>query len=546
MAREDVSTSWFSPSRYSPLTLRILLIVVFPTALFLIGLLHLDQYRQTVLRSELNALFRQGDTVARTIGLADAEYSVRAQRRISELTMQRASQLIASIPDARIRIFQPNGLLINDSLRSNRLFTPNIRLQPRPDMMDRGISARVRWFLTGIATAVSPKDDYPLYREGRNMSAEDFPAVQTALKGEMASQVMRDRHGKLILGVAVPIRHLRVVRGALLVTASGEEVERDIEQVQIAFFQIFGGILLLTLVLGLYLSRSIVGPITNLARGANRIRLAPGQTLASGEALAPPAVLERGDEIGTLARDLVAMTDELQSRMNATASFAADVSHEIKNPLTSLRSAVETMSRLKDKDQQDRLMAVILDDVGRLDRLISDISAASRLEADLSSSEYTTVDMTDLLTTFAESRKLTGPIPLELVLPDHPVWTRVAAGRIVQVLDNLHANAMSFSPQDGEIRITLTATATDATITFADDGPGIPETKLDTVFDRFYTERPAEEEFGRHSGLGLSISRQIIDAHGGMIAARNRSGEDGAVTGAAFTITLPLAKAPSF
>jgi two-component system sensor histidine kinase ChvG len=544
---EKPSILWFSPKKYSPLTLRILLIVVFPTAMFFIGLLHLDQYRKTVLQSEIKALYRQGDTVARTIGLTDSEYSVQAQRRISELTLQRASQLIASIPDARIRIFQPDGRLINDSLQSSRLFTPNIKLTPRRDIMDRGFKAWLQRQLKATATAISPKDNYPLYREGVNLSAENFPAVVAALRGDAGSQVMRDRHGKLILGVAVPIRHLRVVRGALLVTASGEEVERDIEQVQIAFFQIFLAILVVTLVLGVYLSRSIVGPITSLARGANRIRLSPSQTPSSGACFASPRLLGRGDEIGTLARDLVAMTEELQSRMKATASFAADVSHEIKNPLTSLRSAVETMTRLKNKHQQHRLMAVILDDVARLDRLISDISAASRLDADLSTAEYTTVDLADLLRKFVDARKLTtldsGVAVSAKEFARETLLVRVVVDRLVQVFDNIYANAVSFSPAGGQIDITLKQGVGEAEIIFADQGQGIPQSKLDTIFDRFYTERPLGEEFGRHSGLGLSISRRIIEAHGGSIIARNRAiSKDGGGggTGAELIITLPL------
>ena len=228
---------------------------------------------------------------------------------------------------------------------------------------------------------------------------------------------MRDRKGQLVLGVAVPIRNLRVVRGALLVTASGEQVELDIAQVQYTFFQVFFGILLITIVLAFYLSQSIIGPITTLARRANQVRLNQFQSLAM------PDLINRRDEIGTLARDLSAMTDELHARMKATASFAADVSHELKNPLTSLRSAVETMARLDDKDQQDKLMQIILDDVGRLNRLITDISAASRLDADLSQAEYETIDLGDLINNFAASRHWsndqTQQISLEVKLPKH-------------------------------------------------------------------------------------------------------------------------------
>ena len=529
------------PRVISLLTLRILVIVVFPTAMFFLGLLHVDQYRSTVLKSEIDALYRQGNTLARTIGMTDAQFSAQAQRRISELTVQRASQLIASIPDARIRIFQPNGTMISDSFNSSRLSPPNIKVIKRQDMVERGVDAWLRDMVSMFGDFISPRDNVPLYREGRNISAEDFPAVQKALTGEPGSLVMRDRKGQLVLGVAVPIRNLRVVRGALLVTASGEQVERDIAQVQYTFFQVFFGILLITIVLAFYLSQSIIGPISTLARRANQVRLNQFQSLAM------PDLINRRDEIGTLARDLSAMTDELHARMKATASFAADVSHELKNPLTSLRSAVETMARLDDKDQQDKLMQIILDDVGRLNRLITDISAASRLDADLSQAKYETIDLGDLINNFAASRHWsndqTQQIHLEVKLPKTPIYVHVAVDRLVQVLDNIYVNAMSFSPKGGTITLALTRQKGQAKITMGDDGPGIPEAKLDTIFSRFYTERPEGESFGQHSGLGLSISRKIIETLGGSIIAANRKKRRGPFkTGAEITITLPIVK----
>ena len=532
------------PRVISPLTLRIMMIVVFPTAMFFLGLLHLDQYRSTVLKSEIDALYRQGGTLARSIGMTDAEYSIQARRKISELTVERASQLIASIPDARIRIFQPNGIMISDSINSSRLSPPIIRVIKREDMVQRGFDAWLRDMVSMFGDFISPRDNVPLYREGRNLSALDFPAVQSALKGDPDSLVMRDRNGQLVLGVAVPIRHLRVVRGALLVTASGDHIERDIAQVQYTFFQVFFGILMVTIVLGYYLSQSIIGPISTLARRANQVRLNQFQSLAM------PDLINRRDEIGTLARDLSAMTDELHARMKATASFAADVSHELKNPLTSLRSAVETMARLDNKDQQDKLMQIILDDVGRLNRLITDISAASRLDADLSQAEYATIDLNDLIKNFVASRDLANnqrlDIAVETKLPKSSVYVHVVVDRLVQVLDNIFANAVSFSPEGGVISLTLNRKSGKAIITIADDGPGIPEAKLDTIFSRFYSERPEGESFGQHSGLGLSISRRIIETLGGVITAANRKKRRGRFkTGAEITITLPLVKAPN-
>ena len=521
----------------SPLTLRIWVIVIFPIALFYIGLVQIDQYRRTVIDSHLDALYRQGDTLARSIGDTDAQHSEQARRRLSELTAERATQLIASIPDSRIRIFQPDGGMIGDSALAELHSPSRITLNPRPQSAGETLLDLLRAGAAAMADLLSPGDDYPAYREGPDLRADDYPAVEQALSGEAASLVMRDRRGRLILGVAVPIRHLRVVRGALLVTASGEVVEDDIRSVQFAFFMVFAGTLLVTVGLGYYLARSIIDPVTRLARAADAVRLSKGSTLSL------PKMMGRRDEIGDLARDLAAMTDELQQRMQATASFAADVAHEIKNPLTSLRSAVETITRLDDEKQQRKLLEVILDDVQRLDRLITDISAASRLDADLKASEFTAVDLADLVRSFGEVRghgsRERGPA-LEVAVPDGPVPVHAIPDRLVQVLDNLYANAASFSPEGGTITVSLSAGDGRAVLTMDDEGVGIPEDKTDAVFSRFYSERPSSEEFGRHSGLGLSISRSIAEAHGGTLTASNRKATETRPGGARLTMELPI------
>jgi len=538
-AQQNITSRDKFRKRFSPLTLRIYVIIIFPTAMFLIGLLHLDQYRQTVLQSEIDALYRQGNTLAWTIGLTDSEYSELARRQISSLTLQRASQLIASIPDARIRIFQPDGLMISDSARDGSAL-PRITLNPRL-LEDRGLMSPFQQVIDHIAKLLAPNDNYPVYQEKPQQMASDFPAVLNALAGEPGRLVMRDRKGKLILGIAVPIRHLRVVRGALFVTASGAQVEADIRSVQQTFIQIFLGIMVVTLGLGVYLARSIIGPISQLARAADAVRQSSGQNLSL------PKMMDRRDEIGDLARDLAAMTDELQTRMQATASFAADVSHEIKNPLTSLRSAVETITRLDDREQQKKLMNILLEDVQRLDRLITDISAASRLDADLSAAEFTRVDLCGLIQNFISSRKMAlgeSRIRITAHLPDNPVYADIVVDRIVQVLDNLFANARSFSPDGGEISITLEQAGDTAVISMTDQGPGIPEGKVEAIFDRFYSERPKDEKFGQHSGLGLSISRHIIEAHGGSLSASNRNddGDTAGRTGAVMTMVLPISR----
>ena len=521
------------------MTLRIWVIALLPSIMFYIGLLHLDQYRETVISSETDALMRQGNTLARSIGFTDSQYSELAQRRLSQLTTERARQLIASIPNARIRIFQPNGVLISDSASGGITASPPIVLGLNP----QGQSGARHWLrraVSSITDFFTPDEYYPPYQEKSNQSAFDFPAVVAAFEGEQSSLIMRGRDGGLIIGAAVPIRHLRVVRGALLVTASGEAAERDIRSVEEGFFMIFMGIFVLTLVLGYYLARSIIDPITRLARAADEVRL------SRGKAISLPKMVERKDEIGGLARDLGAMTDELYERMQATASFAADVAHEIKNPLTSLRSAVETITRLDDEKQKKKLLAVILADVVRLDRLISDISAASRIDAALSSAEFEPIDLKGLVENFAKAREheaMDKGLTLKIVTPTEEVMVKAIVDRLVQVLDNLYANALSFSPKGGAITIgaEVDSKTNTAILSVEDEGAGIPQGKLEDIFKRFYSERPSTEKFGEHSGLGLSISRTIIEAHGGTLTARNRKKSAKEKSGGAILrITLPI------
>ena len=228
----------------------------------------------------------------------------------------------------------------------------------------------------------------------------------------------------------------------------------------------------------------------------------------------------------------------LQARMNAIESFAADVAHEIKNPLTSLRSAVETAARVKNPVQQKQLMEIILNDVHRLDRLISDISDASRLDSELSRAQTDSVDLSRLLSTLIEAHSESNGWTIDFIT-DGDLTIDGIESRLGQVFTNLLVNALSFSPSDGSVSVYASGGNSQVRVIFDDEGPGLPEGKLQAIFERFYTERPENEEFGTHSGLGLSISRQIVENHSGTITAENRIGEDGEIIGARFTVILP-------
>ena len=362
--------------------------------------------------------------------------------------------------------------------------------------------------------------------------ADSFPDIQHALSGEVMRSIWRNPRGQLVISVSLPIQDLRIVKGALLMTSTGGTIEQEIENVQWAFVQLFAGILFVTVLLGLYLARSITRPIVFLAASADKLR----QTM---DATTPLRGLpERKDEIGQLSLALVDMTTELQRRIQATAGFAADVAHEIKNPLTSLRSAVETVSRIDDAEQQRKLMDIILADIQRVDRLISDISQASRVDAELSLQSTKIYNLGDLLENWvAVFTARHGTNVLTLTAPRRAIKAAIHSTRIIQILDNLVANARTFHRGNEPVEVNLKREKGFAVITMADRGKGLPEGKEEKIFQRFYTERPPDENFGQHSGLGLSIARQIANAHGGSLTAANRP--DG---GAIFTLCLPLAR----
>jgi two-component system sensor histidine kinase ChvG len=318
-------------------------------------------------------------------------------------------------------------------------------------------------------------------------------------------------------------------------------VDSAVLAVRISILGLFALALALTVLVSLYLARTIANPILRLAGAAALMREGRARTQAL-----PEKITDRNDEIGTLARALDGSAKALWARMDAIERFAADVSHEIKNPLSSIRSAIETLTRVEDPTRASRLLAIITQDVARLDRLITDISDSSRLDSELSRTTLEIVDLAPILETLKEihdaTRAETGP-RMVLDTPGIGLTVRGVESRLVQVLRNLIGNAISFSPPNGFIWLRGRETGGIVELSVEDEGPGIPDGKLDGIFDRFYSERPESETFGSHSGLGLSISRQIVEAHQGRIAAENRRDASGDVIGARFVIRLPKADA---
>lgn len=332
--------------------------------------------------------------------------------------------------------------------------------------------------------------------------------------------------------------------GLLRVIRRDVEVEDDFSDTRLEVLRFLGLAMLLTIAHSLYLAGEIGHPLRKLATAAEAYRL---NRVKSTEI---PDLGHRRDEIGELSHAMRDMTKALHDRISTIEQFAADVAHELKNPLTSLRSALETIPRAKKDEDRERLMSIALHDLQRIDRLISDISQASRLDAELSRSDLVRVDLRQIILPLIESMKdpmvrgtsvdtLSNLVCTGL---DTPVFVYGQPGRLEQVFQNLIGNALSFAPEGTQVVVTIDANTERVKVIVDDFGPGIPDNRLEKVFERFYSERPVSENFGMHSGLGLSIAKQIVMAHGGLISAENRKDETGQVLGARFIVRLRVAE----
>jgi two-component system, OmpR family, sensor histidine kinase ChvG len=527
---------------FSPLTLRILAVNVLALAILVGGLLYLGRYQDRLIESELEALQTEARIFAGAIGEAAV---TRGGDESNDLSHDLARQMVRRLvetTDTRTRLFDASGTLVADS---RVLIGPGgvVQIEELPPPIQGGWLTRLAIDLYDeIVNALPSRDKFPVFREGPVQAADHYEDVVRALTGELSASVWTTPEHGMILTVAVPVQRFKQVLGAVMLSRGGTQIDAAIRSVRLDILKVFAVALAVTVLLSFYLAGTIARPIRKLAAAADHVRRGHGRHHEI------PDFSKRGDEIGDLSGALRDMTAALWQRMDAIESFAADVAHEIKNPLTSLRSAVETVARVRDPDQQRRLMSIIEDDIQRMDRLISDISNASRLDAELSRAESEPVDigrmlrmLTDIHETTAAERaapriRLELPLGADLTVPG-------LEGRLVQVFQNIIANALSFSPPGGTVVVRAGATGDTVEVTVTDEGPGMPEGKLEAIFDRFYTERPAGEKFGTHSGLGLSISKQIVEAHGGEIFARNRHADnelgEAKIRGAIFTVRLP-------
>jgi two-component system, OmpR family, sensor histidine kinase ChvG len=529
-------------NRLSPLTARILAVNAMPLILLVVSILYFDGYQKKLVQNELDSMTKEARQFAAALGEGAVISSDDERDLLSPELSQSMLHRLMQTTETRTRLYDIRGTLFSDTqamsgtghaIESEALPPPGFETAPTQKKSSSLFHFNM-WSQT-----------YPEYKESAEPSSEDYTIVEHALDGEEDGIVWQMQNGHILLGVTVPIQRYKGVLGAVFLSRAGAKIEEAVMGVRVDIMRLFALTLILTILLSLYLARTIATPLQELAIAAEGLKTGHVGALKWQTTL--PDFSKRKDEIGDLSTALRNMIKALGERMHATESFAADVAHEIKNPLTSLHSAVETALKIKDPERQQKLMAVIADDVQRLDRLITDISQASRLEAELSRAKTKPIalhPMLDMVVGFYDPLDDTLKKPRVVFEHDANITATIlgAETRLVQVFQNLINNAISFSPDDGVVRVSLENNMGIAKIYVRDTGPGIPENKLDAIFERFYSERPEHEKFGQHSGLGLSIAKQIIEAHQGKLYAQNIKNDDGGITGACFVVELPLDK----
>ena len=519
---------------FSPLTSRILLVNVLALAILFIGLLDQGRYEKDLIETKLQSLFTQGEMIS--AALAESAYETRLNGSTAlepSIASPMLRRLVKRTKD-RTRLFDGNGYLMADS---QSLLGPQgatvIKVELPPIADNDTFRVFVKWL---EMIFLEPGRNMPLYQENAYQRAGDYREVERALSGEPSSEIRINESGRLLIGVAVPVQRFKKVIGVVFITHDAKKIDEKIHAYLILILSIFAVALCVTVCLSFYLSGTIVRPLRRLATSADRVRTTPSQVKAL------PKFQGRNDEIGDLAEALNAMTAALSERLDAIDRFAADVSHELKNPLTSALSAAETAARIDDAQQQRKLMAIIKDDIIRCDRTITEISEASRLDAQLSRDENEIIDLGPLLATLVEVSQSGSPFTNEIHYVENgtgPYTVLGKRGPIERVFKNLFDNALSFSPPNGEVKVKVRRDNENIFITVEDEGPGIREGSLEKIFNRFYSERPESEQFGTHSGLGLSMVRQIIAAYRGEIVVKNLKNSNGKIMGACFVVSLP-------
>ena len=496
------------------LTARILALNIFALAILAGSIFYLDSYRKRITEARVE----QAETEVRMIGNALA--SAPAQEREALLVR------LGLDSRTRLRLYSASGTKLMDSWSSG---PPTYTLRDPDSEPWQKNAARI---MDNVFDALVGAHRPPPYVPGSEASLAAWPEAREALaKGQSTTALRQAPEGTPFISAAQPVEGMGAV---LLLTKNARGIRAGIRDERTTLGFILGGTILLSVLLSLFLARTIIRPLRRLANAAQLVRLGRAREVNV------PLLPARKDEIGLLARALHDMTQSLRYRIDATEAFAADVTHELKNPLASLRSAVDGLDSIEDPELRRRLLDVVRQDVVRLDRLIVDIAEVSRLDAELSRARFEPVDLgktIESLLSMWDSRAATQKVKLAFARPR--VGTAVTMGeesRLIRVIDNVVDNAISFSPSGGLVEIGAVRLGDEVIVSVEDEGPGVPEDAREAIFNRFHSIRPEGEAFGRHSGLGLAIAKAIVEGHDGRIAMEDRQGGR---TGARFVIRFP-------
>ena len=504
----DLALRW---SGRVSLTRRILAVNIFALLLLAGGFFYLDSYRTRILDNRVEQATREAQLIAEALATVPPDRRDELMKRLAVDT------------GTRLRLYGHDGQMVADT---RLLGERNFQLVD-PD--NDGLGQKAARFLdAGIDTVVGAARP-PLYREREK--GQEWPDVRRARTGGLSATVWRAPDRTPVITAAAPIDR----NAAVMTTVNARDITQTVRVERFRLSLVLLIVTIVSILLSLFLARTIIRPLRRLARAAVRVRLGRAREVVV------PRLPERADEIGMLARALSDMSLALRARIDATEAFAADVTHELKNPLASLRSAVDGLGNVRDPALQERLLAIVRDDVHRLDRLISDISEASRLDAQLSRAKFEPVDVGSIIEGLLAQRTERGiergvrlrfdrADPMSLIVPGE-------GARLERVFENLIENAVSFSPDGGTVSIATRAQGNMLEVRVEDEGPGVPEEAREAVFSRFHSVRPDEEAFGRHSGLGLAIARTIVEGHGGTIHVESREDR---LSGARFVVFLPL------
>lgn len=515
--RIDERLDRLSWSRRFSLTTRILAVNLLPLALLGGGIFYLDTYRKQLLSERYK--------------LARIEAQITAEA-LAGASRQRQEALLIQIgkeQKMRLRMFDAEGLLWADSFA---LDGPAFEFD---DVGDDSFSIEFARWLDRAVDAIVGADPIPDYIEPEQPVADSWPELARAREEGVSQIQLRDApDGSPVINAAVPVGLNGVT---LLTTRNAIDITEKVREARSTLGMAVLIALLGSIFLSLYLARTIVQPLQSLARAAMRVRL------GRERAIEVPRMPDRRDEIGALARAVSDMTAALRHRIDAVEHFAADVAHEIKNPLASLRSAVESLAKVDEPSLRSQLTAIAEHDIRRIDRLVTEISDASRVDAEISRATFERIDLGELaaaIITAREDRSENDGRQIRLHPPGAPALVMGVPLRIERIVENLLDNAVSFSPPGGIIDVTIERDEDGRVVlSVCDEGPGIPEEAREKVFQRFHSVRPDAEAFGDHSGLGLAIARTIAEAHDGTLEARDRP--DGQ-RGACLVLGLPAAR----